>query len=72
MSSMSHESECQACWAGMGCTICLLLAPIWMPGEGLCLPSFPRGAVDLFLSEQYNAALPDLNIMKILSKNNYE
>lgn len=72
MSSMSHGSKCQAWWGGIGCIICLLLAPIWMPGEELCHPSFPRGTVDLFLSEQYKVALPDLNIIKILSKNNYK
>lgn len=72
MSSMSHERECQACWAAIGCIISFLLAPIWMPGEELCRSQFSQGSCGLFLSEQYNVALSDLNVIKIFSKNNFK
>lgn len=42
-SSMSHDRECQACWAGAGCIICLLLASIWMPGEELWYSLLSQG-----------------------------
>lgn len=44
MSSMSHDRECQACWAAIGCIISLLLAPIWTPGEELCHSQFSQGS----------------------------
>lgn len=63
MGSMSHDIKCQACCGGIGCIICLLLAPIRMPGEELCCSQSSQGncrSVTLW-AVQYIPVIPSKN-----------